>query len=194
MLAVHGQLNLKTERLLLRRWRSADLPALAAINTDPAVMEFMPATLSLAESAALIERMEACFEAHGYGLWAVEMPGEASCIGFVGLSPVDLNVPFAPAVEVGWRLAHGFWGRGLATEAASTALAFGFEQCGLTEIVSFTAERNTRSRRVMERLGMHHDPREDFEHPLLAVGDPLRRHVLYRLNPHASARVGRELD
>jgi RimJ/RimL family protein N-acetyltransferase len=184
---VHGDLSLKTERLLLRRWRSADLPALATINADPAAMELMPATLSLAESAALIERMEACFETHGYGLWAVEMPGEASCIGFVGLSPVDLNVPFAPAVEIGWRLARGFWGRGLATEAASRALAFGFGQRGLAEIVSFTAERNMRSRRVMERLGMHRDPREDFEHPLLAVGDPLRRHVLYRLSPHTSA-------
>jgi RimJ/RimL family protein N-acetyltransferase len=179
---VHDDLNLKTERLLLRRWQSEDLPALAAINADPAVMEFMPATLSRAESEALVERIEACFEARGYGLWAVELPGEASCIGFVGLSPVDLNVPFAPAVEIGWRLAHRFWGRGLATEAASRALAFGFERCDLAEIVSFTAECNTRSRRVMERLGMHRDPREDFEHPLLAPGDPLRCHVLYRLS------------
>ncbi len=174
--------RLETERLLLRRWRLEDLGPFAALNADPAVMEFMPATLSAAESAALIERIQAGFEADGFGLWALELPGEASCIGFAGLARVDFNVCFASAVEVGWRLARPFWGRGLATEGASAALAFGFEQCGLPQVVSFTAEGNRRSRAVMERLGMHHDPGEDFDHPLLAEGDPLRRHVLYRLD------------
>ena len=180
------QPELKTERLLLRRWRAEDLEPFAALNADPAVMGLMPATLSAAESAALIERIEAGFEANGYGLWALELPSQASCIGFVGLAPVELDVFFAPAVEVGWRLAHPFWGRGLATEGALAAIAFGFEQCDLREVVSFTVERNGRSRAVMERLGMQHDPAEDFDHPLLAEDDPLRRHVLFRL-----ARAGR---
>jgi RimJ/RimL family protein N-acetyltransferase len=174
--------QLRTERLLLRRWRPGDLPSFAALNADPDVMEHLPARLSSAESAALIERFELGFETDGYGLWAVELPGEADCIGFVGLSPVDFDVFFAPAVEVGWRLARSFWGRGLATEGARAALAFGFEECDLPEIVSFTAEGNRRSRAVMERLGMRRNPQEDFDHPLLAAGNPLRRHVLYRLD------------
>jgi len=173
---------LRTERLILRRWRPADSASFAALNADPAVMEYLPATLSSAESAALIERIEVSFDIHGYGLWAVEVPDEADCIGFIGLSPVDFDVFFAPTVEVGWRLARSFWGRGFATEGARAAIAFGFDQCGLPEVVSFTAQGNLRSRAVMERLGMRRDPAEDFDHPLLAKSDPLRRHVLYRLS------------
>jgi RimJ/RimL family protein N-acetyltransferase len=173
--------QLKTERLWLRRWRPGDLGPLAAMNADPEVMEHFPATLSRAQSAAMIERFEASFESHGYGLWAVEAPGRAGLIGFVGLSRIELEVPFAPAVEVGWRLARAFWGEGLATEAARASLAFGFAEIGLPEIVSFTSERNVRSRAVMERLQMRRDHAEDFDHPLLPVGDPLRRHVLYRV-------------
>jgi RimJ/RimL family protein N-acetyltransferase len=172
---------LRTERLLLRRWRPEDLSPFAALNADPAVMEYLPATLSSAESAALVERIEASFEASGFGLWAVEVLGEAACVGFVGLAPVDFDVSFAPAVEVGWRLARPFWGRGFATEGAAAAVAFGFQEGGLAEVVSFTVEGNRRSRAVMERLGMRRDPEEDFDHPLLDVSDPLRRHVLYRL-------------
>ncbi len=145
-------------------------------------MEYLPAKLSPAESAALVERIEASFEASGFGLWAVELPGEAECIGFVGLASVDFDVFFAPAVEVGWRLARSFWGRGFATEAAIAAVAFGFQEHRLPEIVSFTTDRNTRSRAVMERLRMRRDPMEDFDHPLLVEDDPLRRHVLYRLD------------
>lgn len=174
--------RLRTKRLLLRRWQPTDLPPFAALNADAAVMEYLPAPLSRAASAALIERIEACFDANGYGLWAVELPGQAPCVGFIGLAPVDFDVFFAPAVEVGWRLARSSWGRGLATEGALAALTFGFEQCGLPAVVSFTAQGNRRSRAVMERLGMRRDPAEDFDHPLLPAGDPLRRHVLYRLD------------
>ncbi len=172
---------LRTERLLLRRWRPRDRAPFAAMNADAEVMEHFPAPLSRAQSAAMIERIEACFEHHGYGLWALELPGEAPLIGFAGLSPVDIPVTFAPAVEVGWRLARRFWGRGFVTEAAAAAIAFGFARRGLSEIVSFTAVQNERSRRVMERLGMRRDPAEDFDHPLLADDARLRRHVLYRL-------------
>jgi RimJ/RimL family protein N-acetyltransferase len=145
-------------------------------------MEHFPSPLSAAESAALIERIGLSFRVRGYGLWAVEMPGEADFIGFVGLSVVEERLPFAPAVEVGWRLARAFWGRGLATEAAKAALAIGFGEFYLEQIVSFTASSNIRSRAVMERLAMRRDPSEDFEHPLPPVGDPLRQHVLYRMD------------
>jgi RimJ/RimL family protein N-acetyltransferase len=178
--------RLSTERLLLRRWRAEDLGPFAAMNADPVVMEHMPGPLSAAESAALVERIEAAFDANGYGLWAVEVKEEAPFVGFIGLSSVDLDMPFAPAIEVGWRLARDCWGRGIATEAASAAVAFGFRELGLVEIVSFTAAGNLRSRGVMERIGMRRDPRGDFDHPRLAAGDPLRRHVLYRIEGRRS--------
>jgi ribosomal-protein-alanine N-acetyltransferase len=173
--------ELRTERLLLRRWRAGDLEPCAAMNADPRVMENFPAPLSGQESDAFIGRMEGCFEDCGYGLWAVELPGEASFIGCVGLVPVANDLPFAPAVEVGWRLARAHWGAGLAGEAASAAIAFAFDRLRLHELVAYTAERNERSRRLMDRLGMHHDPAEDFAHPGLPLGHPLVPHVLYRL-------------
>jgi RimJ/RimL family protein N-acetyltransferase len=166
----------------LRRWRSEDFRPFAAMNADPIVMEYYPSTLSGVESATLVERIEAGFDIHGFGLWAVEVPGEAAFIGYIGLSPVNLDVPFAPAVEVGWRLARPFWGRGLATEGASTAIAFAFGELSFAQVVSFTSVGNVRSRKLMARVGMQRDPREDFDHPMLPEGDPLRLHVLYRLD------------
>ncbi len=175
--------RLQTRRLGLRRWRETDLDPFAAMNADPVVMEYFPDTLSTKESAALIERIEASFEQHGYGLWAVEITErDRPLIGCIGLLPVEPDLPCAPAVEVGWRLARAYWGHGYTTEAASAAIAFGFDRLHLDEIVSFTACRNLRSQRVMERLGMRRDPGGDFEHPRLPVGDSLRAHVLYRIN------------
>jgi RimJ/RimL family protein N-acetyltransferase len=173
--------ELRTERVLLRRWRASDLEPCAAMNADPRVMENFPAPLSRRESAVFIGRMEGCFEDCGYGLWAVELPGEAPFIGCVGLLPVGKDLPFAPAVEVGWRLARAHWGTGLAGEAASAAIAFAFDRLRLRELVAYTAERNERSRRLMDRLGMRHDPAADFAHPGLPLGHPLAPHVLYRL-------------
>jgi RimJ/RimL family protein N-acetyltransferase len=174
--------ELRTERLLLRRWRAADRDPFAAINGDPAVMEHFPATLSRTESDVLIARMEDCLETNGYGLWAVELPGVEPLVGFVGLTPVDIDVAFAPAVEIGWRLARGWWGQGIATEAAGAVVAFAFQQLRLPGLVSYTAAVNTRSRRVMERLGMTRDPVEDFPHPAVEEGHRLSPHVLYRLD------------
>jgi RimJ/RimL family protein N-acetyltransferase len=144
-------------------------------------MEYYPSTLTAFESDAMVDRIEETFAAEHLGLWAVEIPGVAPFAGYVGLWPARFPAPFTPAIEVGWRLARPYWGYGYATEAAHVALNDGFERLGLGEIVSFTAEINGRSRRVMERLGMSHDPGEDFDHPNLQVGHPLRRHVLYRL-------------
>ncbi|RJK96159.1 N-acetyltransferase [Vallicoccus soli] len=172
---------MRTARLLLRPWREEDRAPFAALNADAEVVRHLPGALDRAASDALLDRLEAQRRRLGYGLWAVEVPGVAGCIGFVGLKPLPFDEPPAPAVEVGWRLAREHWGRGYATEGARAALAHGFGALGLEEVVSMTVPANTRSRAVMERLGMHRDPGDDFEHPGLPVGHPLRPHVLYRL-------------
>ena len=172
---------LRTERLSMRRWKDADRAPFAAMNADPRVVEFLPGPLTPAESDASIERIESHFDAHGFGLWAVEIAQEPGLLGFVGLSFADFEAPFTPAVEVGWRLAHAAWGRGIATEAALAALRFGFERLDLAQIVSFTVPANRRSRAVMERIGLRRDLDGDFDHPRMPVGHPLRPHVLYRI-------------
>jgi RimJ/RimL family protein N-acetyltransferase len=169
--------------LILRAWRDEDLAPFAALNADPAVMEYYPATLSRAESDAFAARVRSEMAECGFGLWAVEVPDVAPFVGFTGLSAPRFTAHFTPCVEIGWRIAREHWGHGYAPEAARAALAHGFSALGLDEIVSFTAVNNARSRRVMEKLGMTHDLADDFDHPSLAPGDPLRRHVLYRMPP-----------
>jgi RimJ/RimL family protein N-acetyltransferase len=171
---------IRTERLILRRWVSGDRKPFAEMNSDREVMKHFPGLLSPEESDRLADRIEAHFVARGFGLWAVEIPGLAAFAGFVGLSVPGFEAPFTPCVEIGWRLARAYWGRGHATEAASAVLAFGFDELRLDQIVSFTAVGNAPSRRIMEKLGMTHDPRDDFDHPALPPGHPLQRHVLYR--------------
>ena len=173
--------ELRTERLLLRRWRDADRAPFAALNADPVVTEFLPAPITRSDSDALADRIEVGFEQNGFGLWAVEVPGVSPFVGFVGLSRAAFDAHFTPAVEVGWRLAAEHWGKGYATEGGYAALAFGFEVLGLDEVVSFTVAGNNRSRAVMERLGLSRDPSDDFDHPVLAPGGPLPAHVLYRV-------------
>jgi RimJ/RimL family protein N-acetyltransferase len=170
--------ELRTERLVLRGWRESDLAPFAELNADPEVMRHFPALLSRAESDAFAERAAASLGEHSWGLWAVERSG--AFLGFTGLAIPRFEAHFTPAVEIGWRFARSAWGHGYATEAASAVLRFAFGELGLDEVVSFTAVRNRRSRAVMERLGMTHDPAEDFEHPALPEDSPLRRHVLYR--------------
>lgn len=172
---------IRTERLLLRRWRDADREPFAALNADPAVMEHLPSVLTRVESDALVDRIEAHFDEHGFGWWAVEVKGGEPFVGFVGLTVPTFDAPFMPCVEVGWRLARPCWGRGYATEAALGAVRFGFDTLKLAEIVSFTVPANCRSRRVMERIGMRYDSSADFEHVRLPVGHRLRRHLLYRI-------------
>ncbi len=172
---------LTTARLRLRQWREEDLAPFAALNADPQVMEFFPKVLTRAESDAVAGRIRDHFARHGFGLWAVEAPGVADFVGFVGLAIPSFEAHFTPCVEIGWRLAREHWGHGYATEAATAALAFGFGDRSLEEIVAFTVPANIPSRRVMGRLGMRHSPSDDFEHPAIADGHPLRSHVLYRL-------------
>ena len=172
--------ELRTKRLLLRRWHPGDRDPFAALNADPEVMRWFPATLSRDESDALADRIAAAVERDGWGLWALEERATGGFVGFTGLTRPAFEAHFTPAVEIGWRLARDAWGRGYATEAARTATAYAFGELGLERIVSFTAAGNERSRAVMRRLGMRHDPAEDFDHPALPPGHPLRRHVLYR--------------
>ncbi len=180
--------TIDTPRLHLRPWREEDLPAFAAMNADPKVMEFFPKPLDRSESDALADRIRDNFARRGFGLWAVEVPGVAGFIGFVGLSVPGFSAHFTPCVEIGWRLAHEHWGHGYASEAAQASLEFGFGHLALDEIVSFTTAANRRSQAVMERIGMTHSPADDFDHPALPEGHPLRRHVLYRIGRESTSR------
>lgn len=179
-------MKLTTERLILRRWTAADRAPFAAMNADPAVMATLGALMTGEQSDAFVDRIEACFEEKGWGLWCVEVVGGPSCIGYVGLWPIPNEVvPDAPA-EIGWRIASAEWGKGYAPEAARTVLADAFGRLGMTAICSITAVTNIKSRRVMDKIGLHHDPTADFEHSRVPVGSLLRPHVLYRLSAAAA--------
>jgi RimJ/RimL family protein N-acetyltransferase len=141
--------EIRTSRLLMRRWLPADREPFVAMNADPRVREFFPATMSREESDASVARIEAHFDEHDYGYWALEIPNVAAFAGFVGLAVPKFEARFMPCVEIGWRLAVPYWGQGYATEAARAALTFGFESLRLSQIVSYTAVENVRSRRVM---------------------------------------------
>ena len=177
--------ELRTERVLLRRWRAEDLEPFAALNADARVMRHFPAPLSRDQSAELADRIAAGFAQHGFGLWALELPGVAAFAGCVGLSVPTFQAAFTPCVEIGWRLAAEHWGRGYASEAARRVLRCAEEDLRLAEVLAFTAAVNMPSVRVMQRIGMRHDPAEDFDHPLAPATSPLRRHVLYRWRPGA---------
>ncbi len=177
--------TLTTNRLLLRAWKESDYPLFAKMNADKRVMEHFPSTLSTKESSALATKLSEELEEKEYGLWAVEVPDITSFIGFVGLHYQDFEGPFTPCIEIGWRLAFEHWGKGYAFEAATKVVDYAFSKLKLRELVSFTAKTNKRSQKLMQRLKMTHDPADDFEHPKLALGHPLRSHVLYRLKNHS---------
>lgn len=159
----------------------SDREPFVQLNADPRVMEFFPALLTPDESISMIDRIEAHFDTHGFGLYAAEARLDHTFLGFIGLNVPNFDAPFTPCVEIGWRLAAEYWGRGLATEGARAVSEYGFQQLGLNEIVAFTVPSNTRSQRVMQKLGMKHDPADDFGHPRLPTDHLLHRHVLYRL-------------
>ena len=171
---------LETERLLLRRWKDSDRQPFSRLNADPRVMEFMPSRLSREESDRLVDQIESHFRKRGFGLYAVELRQDHSFIGFIGLAVPSFPAHFTPCVEIGWRLSADYWGQGLATEGARKVMRHAFETLGLEELVSFTVPANIRSRRVMEKLGMTYQPTDEFDHPRLPEGHPLRRHLLYR--------------
>jgi 3-dehydroquinate dehydratase/shikimate dehydrogenase len=181
--------TLRTERLLLRPWRDRDRAPFAALNADPKVMEHFPRVSTREESAAASDRIVARMEMQGFGLWAVEVPGIAEFIGFIGLNPADA-VLGRPVLEVGWRLAAEHWGRGYATEGGRASLAHAFEVLGRDEVVSFTTTGNQRSRHVMEKLGLVRCPEDDFDHPGVPASWSGRRHVLYGITREQWRRAG----
>ena len=174
------EISIKTQQLLLRQWGDSDLPSLAEMNQDPKVMEFIGRVISEAESRAMIERARRSWQEHVYGRFAVEIFQTSELIGFIGLAQCKFESHFTPAVEIGWRLAHKHWGSGYATEGATAVMNWALDKGELNEVVSFSSPLNTGSRRVMEKIGMNRNKIDDFLHPNLTPGDPLRPCVLYR--------------
>ena len=174
--------RLHTQRLVLREWREEDREPFAALNDDPDVMEHFPSHLTPEASDAMVDRITAFLDDHGWGLWAVEVAATREFIGFTGLSIPRFDAPFTPCVEVGWRLARSAWGHGYATEAARASVSHGFGPLALDEIVAMVVPANDRSQGVMRKLGMTRDEAADFDHPLIPEGSPVRRHRLYRLS------------
>ena len=179
--------EIKTDRLLLRQWKHSDREEFAKLNADPEVMRYFPSVLDRSESDSIAKTCEELISERGWGFWAVESLESGKFIGFVGLHIPTDNLPFSPCVEVGWRLAKEYWGKGFATEAALASLRFGFVEIDLNEIVSFTAVVNNRSRSVMERIGMEFNE-ELFDHPRVPEGSELRKHCLYRISKANWAR------
>lgn len=183
--------TLRTDRLVLRPWTDADREPFAAMSADPEVMEHFPGLLTREQSEAFVDRHAALLAERGWGLWVVEpAPGQGveggRFAGFTGLAVPRFDAPFMPAVEVGWRLPRWAWGRGWASEAATAVLGHAFGPLGLREVVAFTAVANVRSQAVMRRIGMTHDPADDFDHPA-RVGESRQRQLLYRAAPATPA-------
>lgn len=172
---------IETERLILRTWKKEDTEAYFQINQDPKVIEFLRGSLTMEQVSDFIPAVNSHGDKHGYTLWAACLKETGELIGFIGLNYTDWESHFTPAVEVGWRLGSQYWGKGFATEGAKGSLEYGFKQCGLKEIVSFTVPANVRSIRVMEKIGLKRDLNGDFAHPKLAADHPLSQHILYRL-------------
>jgi RimJ/RimL family protein N-acetyltransferase len=174
-------IELRTPRVVLRQWKPGDQDAWATMNADPAVRRHFPSILSPADAKGEADRIAAAIAQRGWGLWALEVPGVHAFAGFVGLGVPGFEAPWMPAIEIGWRLAPAAWHRGYATEGALAALDFAFTQLALPQVVAMSAPGNSASHRVMERIGMHRDAADDFDHPRLAVDSPLRRQFLHRI-------------
>jgi RimJ/RimL family protein N-acetyltransferase len=174
-------IELHSPRLVLRTWQPADLRGFAQLNGDPQVMRHFPSVMSRAQSDAMARRMQAHFVEFGFGYWVLERREQPGLMGVLGLQRVRFDAAFTPAVEIGWRLQQVHWRQGYALEAATAVLACAFEQLQLEQVLAFTVPANLPSQALMQRLGMGRDPRDDFEHPLLPAGHPLRPHLLYRL-------------
>lgn len=175
---------IETPRLLLRNWQETDRAFFHEINSDPAVMEFFPALRSREESDALMDRVVAMINDDSFGFYALQDKDTGDTVGFTGLMRTDLE-PFMPkgVLEIGWRLAQRYWGKGYVTEAALASLAYAFDERAEDEVVSFAVHNNHRSISVMQRIGMVSNPQRAFDHPKVPDTHPqLKRHVLYTIN------------
>lgn len=173
---------IETDRLILRTWLDNDLQPMLAINQDPKVMEYFPSLQDLEMTKNFIDKVNAHFEKHSYSLYATVRKDTGEFIGFIGLLIADFDAHFTPATEIGWRLSSKHWGQGFATEGAKAVLDYAFRELKIPEIVSFTAEGNAKSVKVMQKIGLRHNENDDFDHQKLDDTNPLKRHVLYRLN------------
>ena len=171
----------ESDRLLFRQWRDEDKKIFCELNSDPVVMEFFPNPLAREESDRFVDKTVKFIAQNQWGLFAVELKDEGRFIGFIGLATPSFEMHFTPCTEIGWRLHKNFWKKGYATEGAKAVLNFAFNNLKKKEIVSFTSKLNLPSIAVMERIGMKHDPDDDFEHPKLKETHPLKPHVLYRI-------------
>jgi len=180
---------IETERLYLRTWQASDAKPYFDINQDQKVIEFLLGSMTMEAVNQFMNAKNQQQVERGFTLWATELKATRELIGYVGLNYTDWEAHFTPAVEVGWRLGSRYWGNGYATEGAKAALEFGFNTIGLNEIVSFTVPMNNRSLRVMEKIGLRYDPKDDFRHPKLALDHPLSQHVLYRLKKENYQRL-----
>ena len=175
---------LQTKRLVLRQWQPSDDAIFAEMNADPKVMQYFPKLLSKKTSDIIAHKCQQLVKDNGWGFWAVSLKDAAEnnspFIGMVGLNKIHADMPFAPGVEIGWRLHQDYWGQGYATEAARAALRFAFTELALDDVVAFTAVINEHSQLIMQRIGMS-DTHEDFYHPMLDAEHPLAKHVLYKI-------------
>lgn len=172
---------LTTDRLILRQWQADDRTPFAEMNADPEVMRFFDKVRTRTESDATVDRLEDHINQHGFGFWAAELQETGEFVGFIGIESTSPDLSFSPAVEIGWRIDKRLWGKGLAPEGARVCLVYAFSKLQLDEVVSFTADSNTPSMRVMEKIGMKRDKSADFEHPAIQAGHPIRPHVFYRI-------------
>jgi RimJ/RimL family protein N-acetyltransferase len=172
---------LETKRLILRTWQQSDLEPMTKINLDPKVMEYFPSTFKKQETIAFINKINSHYDKHGFTLYAVEIKETQQFIGFVGLLNTNFDAHFTPATEIGWRLGSEFWGKGYATEAAKAVLDYAINELNIDEVVSFTSAINKASIRVMEKIGLHYNPKDNFDSPNVKNHSKLVKHVLYRL-------------
>ena len=182
---------IETPRLLIRNWEERDRDLFFEINSDPEVMAFFPIRRTRPEADAFFDYLQREIAEKGHGFTPIESKATGETLGFTGMAADDIVPGLGPAFEIGWRLARRHWGQGYATEAAGAILGFGFETLDLDQIVSYAVETNWRSRAVMERLGMRHEPDLDFDHPRVPEAYPhLKRHAFYRLRRDDWRRSG----
>ncbi len=173
---------IETERLILRTWKEEDIEPYFLINQDSKVLKYLLGPLTREHIQEVIERMNAQQNERDYTLWAAELKSSKQMIGFIGLNYTDWKSKFTPNVEIGWRLGSQYWGNGYAPEAAKACLDYGFNKINLKEIISFTVPSNAKSLKVMEKIGLKRDFKNNFAHPKLPHDHHLSQHILYRLN------------
>lgn len=173
---------IRTARLALRGWRDADAEPFLAMSRDPRVMACFPALLLPNEARETVKRQQALEKAGGHCFWIMERLSDRAFLGFCGITVGPAGTPIAGRPEIGWRLNRAWWGQGYAREAADASLAWVWANTDQLSVWSITVPANARSRALMERIGMTYVEDGDFDHPALASGHPLCRHVLYRID------------